>query len=86
MYMVNKIVQEEIAEFRNNRKSFTIIDKNWLWKTEVMIVWIKHHINKDDVVKVIDMWDFEESFDILDYEITLTALIEARNNYLLSLV
>lgn len=76
------LVQQEISKFRDTRETFTINDKNWLWLVNIMIVWIRHNEIKDDIVKIIDMWELDESFDVMDYKISLTDLIIARQMFL----
>ena len=80
--MIDTKVQEELSKFKVSRETFKIIDENWLGNMDVMILGIKHYEDKDDLIKVIDMWDFSEDFDVCDYEISLTALIKARKKFL----
>jgi len=80
--MINKQIQEELSKFRANRESFKIIDTNGLGSMNIMIVWILTKENHDSIVKIIDMTELNENFDVYDYEISLPALIKARKTFL----
>lgn len=68
---------DDIWTLRTNRKTFKINDINGLWKCKVMIIWIHHNEIKDDIVKLIDMWEMSDTFDVIDYEIPLKDLCRA---------
>ena len=80
--MDNKQILEDISKFRNTKETFTIIDENWLGKMQVMILWIECSKKFDDTVILIDMGEFNESFDVMDYKIWLKDLVKARKNFI----
>lgn len=76
--MEDKEILEQIAQYRRSRETFEILDRHGLWHVKIMIIWIRTHKTKDDIVKIIDMWELQDSFDVIDYEISLTDLVKAR--------
>ena len=80
--MDNMEILEQISSFKASRQSFDIIDSGWLWYMKVMILWIQCKDSGPDILTIIDMLEFNESSDVLDYRIDLPALVKARRKYL----
>lgn len=76
MLMKTKTVLEKISQYRITRETFWINDKNGLGRCKVMIIGIQCNSKGDDYLKLIDMWELNESFDVIDYTISLKDVIK----------
>ena len=75
--------QKEIEKFIKTRETFTINDEYGIGKCDVMILDLWHlDQNNDYHLTILDMSEFKESWDIIDYKITLEDLIKARDLYI----
>lgn len=76
--MENKKILEKISEYRKTRETFWINDKNWFGRCKVIIIGvIVSNTIKEDMVTLIDMWEYSESTSVIDYNISLTDLINS---------